>query len=67
MQAAEGRANHAIAKELSVSRPTVILWRSRFIQKGVPGILKDAPRPGRRKAIGAEAVKRVVEDENVKV
>jgi transposase len=58
---AEGRANHAIAKELKVSRPTVILWRSRFVQRGVQGILNDAPRPGRRKAIGAETVKRVVE------
>jgi transposase len=61
LQATEGRPNHAIARELKVSRPTVILWRSRFLQKGVQGILKDAPRPGRRKAIDAETVKRVVE------
>ena len=61
LRAAEGRANHAIAKDLKISRPTVILWRSRFAQAGVQGILKDAPRPGRRKAMDAESVKRVVE------
>jgi transposase len=59
--AGRGRANNAIAKELRVSRPTVLLWRERFARGGVPGILKDAPRPGRRKAISAEVVKRVVE------
>jgi len=61
LRAAKGRANHAIAKELKVSRPTVILWRARFAQAGFQGILKDAPRPGRRKAIDADAVQRVVE------
>jgi transposase len=59
--AGEGRANHAIAKELGISRPTVLLWRERFAERGVPGILKDAPRPGRRKGITPEVVKRVVD------
>jgi transposase len=59
--AAAGLANNAIARRLSVSRPTVILWRGRFAQAGVAGILKDAPRPGRRKAIGPEVIQRVVE------
>jgi len=61
LAAAEGRPNHAIARQLEVSRPTVLLWRERFATGGVPGILKDAPRPGRRKAISPEVVKRVVE------
>ena len=59
--AGEGRPNRVIARELSVSRPTVLLWRERFAEGGVPGILKDAPRPGRRKSIDLEVVKRVVE------
>jgi len=59
--AGRGRPNHAIARELGVSRPTVLLWRGRFARYGVAGILKDAPRPGRRKAIGPEGIKRVVE------
>jgi len=59
--AGEGRANRAIAGQLSVSRPTVILWRGRFATDGVKGLLKDAPRPGRRKKISAERVQQVVE------
>jgi len=59
--AGEGRANHAVAQELGISRPTVLLWRKRFAQRGVPGLLKDASRPGRRKAISAEVIKQVVE------
>ena len=52
--AGEGLANHAIAAQLNVSRPTVILWRQRFSVRGVEGLMKDAPRPGRRKAVSAE-------------
>jgi transposase len=61
LAAGEGRPNQAIARQLGLSRPTVLLWRGRFAASGTPGILKDAPRPGRRKAIGPEVVKRVVE------
>ena len=59
--ASEGVPNHAIAARLGTSRPTVLLWRSRFQARGAPGLLKDAPRPGRKKAIPPEVVKRVVE------
>jgi len=59
--AAEGVANHAIAARLDISRPTVLLWRSRFTRAGVPGLLKDARRPGRNKAVPPEAIQRVVE------
>ncbi|MGP3709243.1 helix-turn-helix domain-containing protein, partial [Gordonia paraffinivorans] len=38
------------ARELSVSRPTVIKWRDRFIEHGVEG-LHDEPRSGRPKTI----------------
>jgi transposase len=61
LRAGEGRPHHAMAKELGISRPTVLLWRQRFADRGVPGILKDAPRPGRRKGITPEVVQRVVE------
>ncbi len=53
--------NHAIANELQTSRPTVLLWRQRFTEMGVPGLLKDAPRPGRKKRIEAATVQRIVE------
>ena len=45
--AEEGRANHALAKELGISRPTLLLWRQRYVDAGVAGLLRDAPRPGR--------------------
>jgi len=59
--AAKGTPNHAIARQLAISRPTVILWRNRFAKGGVSGILQDAPRPGRHKAIGRDVVTRVVQ------
>jgi len=58
--AAEGRANIALARELGVSRPTVLLWRERYAETGVAGLLKDAPRPGRKKRIGARKVEAIV-------
>ena len=59
--AADGVANNAIARQLATSRPTVLLWRGRFSSLGVPGIMKDATRPGRKKAISPEVVQKVVE------
>jgi transposase len=61
LAAAQGRSNNAIAAELGVSRPTVILWRERMAAHGLEGILADASRPGRRKALSAEVVARVVD------
>lgn len=59
--AAEGVPNHAIGARLGIGRPTVLLWRKRFARSGVPGLLKDARRPGRKKAVAPEVVQRVVE------
>jgi transposase len=61
LMAGEGMPNHAIANELLTSRPTVLLWRQRFTDAGVPGLLQDAPRPGRKKRIEAATVQRIVE------
>ncbi len=59
--AAEGRANHALAAELGVSRPTVLLWRARYLSAGVNGLLKDAPRPGRTPQISARKIESIVD------
>jgi transposase len=59
--ASQGVPNHAISQQVSASRPTVLLWRSRFAQFGVPGLMRDAKRPGRKRALSAEKVKAVVE------
>ena len=61
LAAAQGCSNNAISSELGISRPTVILWRERMATHGLEGILHDATRPGRRRAIPSEVVDRVVE------
>ena len=45
--AADGVSNTAIADKVGVSRPTVILWRRRYAERGLAG-LDDGVRSGRR-------------------
>src|SRR5881275_2915251 len=52
--AAEGLANRVLARRLGTSVPTVLLWRKRFENDGIAGILEDRPRSGRPKRISAE-------------
>jgi transposase len=59
--AADGMQNQQIAGELDISRPTVQLWRQRFLAFRLAGIEKDAPRPGRIPEIPAKKVQAVVE------
>jgi len=59
--AADGVDSQDIAKALSISRPTVQLWRERFLALRVAGLEKDAPRPGRNPRITPEKIKAVVE------
>ncbi len=60
-RAADGHASQDIAKALNLSRPTVQLWRERFLALRLEGLLKDAPRPGRKPRISAKKIKHVVE------
>jgi len=57
----EGMANHAIARRLDISRPTVILWRHRFAQGGPQALVEEAPGRGRKPRIPARKVTAVVE------
>ena len=57
----DGLATIKIAKDLKVSRPSIISWRQRFLKSGIDGLLKDAPRPGRKKEISDKKVKAVLE------
>lgn len=59
--AAERLANRVLARKLSTSVPTVLLWRKRFESDGVAGILEDRPRSGRPKRISAEREAAIVE------
>jgi len=49
--AAEGLQNKQIAAALKVAPRMAALWRSRFLEHGIEGLLQDAPRPGRTPTI----------------
>ena len=49
--AAEGLENKQIAEALKVAPRMAALWRGRFIEFGIEGLLQDAPRPGRTPTI----------------
>lgn len=64
--AAEGRENLAIAAELAISRHTVARWRTRFLELGMSGIERDAPRPGRLRTLDVdEIVRRTTQEKPV--
>ena len=48
--AAEGLSNTDIAGQVGCSRPTVILWRQRYAERGLDG-LGDRPRSGRPQTV----------------
>ncbi|HAV91894.1 TPA: IS630 family transposase, partial [candidate division WOR-3 bacterium] len=57
---AQGVFNHDIAQRLNISRPTVQLWRERFLALRLSGLEKDAPRPGRIPRITQKKVTAIV-------
>src|SRR6059036_1662063 len=59
--AAEGVESQEIARQERVSRPTVQLWRGRFLALRTAGLEKDAPRPGRIPALSARKRAAIVE------
>jgi transposase len=59
--AASGVQSQEIARVLEVSRPTVQLWRQRFLGLRLAGLEKDAPRPGRIPKIPNRKVRQIVE------
>jgi len=61
LAAAQGKENKDIAQEMRTSRATAGLWRSRFAEQRVPGILKDAPRGGRPPEQREQVARRIVE------
>lgn len=60
LAAAEGTMNQDIAAQVGTSKKTVSLWRQRFAQARVPGIERDAPRPGRARSIPTATVERLL-------
>ena len=58
--AAAGESNSEIARRLSVSRPTVIMWRARFAAGGPAALSEVRPGRGRKPTISAAQVKAIV-------
>src|SRR3989339_143750 len=58
--AAKGIFNHDISRRLGTSRPTVQLWRERFLAFRLNGLKKDAPRPGRLPRIDHKKIADIV-------
>src|SRR5260370_1924761 len=59
--AADGLQNKQIAENLKVAPRMVGLWGGRFLELGVEGLLKDAPRPGRTPSISSEVTAALIE------
>src|SRR6266536_4425336 len=62
LAASEGVSNRQIAKDLGITRTTVILWRTRFAEGGPDVLLQDAPRSGRPREITPDLVAWVVQE-----
>lgn len=52
--AAEGKTDLEIACTLNISNQKAARWRKRFLQLSLSGLVKDAPRPGRKSTISAK-------------
>jgi transposase len=61
LMAADGATNLDIAATLNQSRPTIQLWRERFLALRLAGLKQDAPRPGRNPRISPAKIQAVIE------
>jgi len=59
--AAKGKLNQEIATELGISENKAGRWRARFAKDGLPGVAKDLPRGGRRRAKGGAVESLIIE------
>jgi transposase len=58
--AAESKTDLEIAATLSISNQKAARWRKRFLRFGLTGLVKDAPRPGRKPAIPAKVKEELI-------
>ena len=58
--AAAGKQDLEIAAEVGISNQKAARWRNRFLEMGLAGLEKDAPRPGRTPTITSAKVQEVV-------
>lgn len=60
LMAGETKHDLDIGKSLNCSRNTVRLWRNRFINHGIDGIVRDAPGRGRKPIIDKKKIDRII-------
>lgn len=60
LMAASGKQDREIAAALGITPKKASRWRARFLTKGLPGLVKDAPRPGRPETISAAQISAIV-------
>ena len=58
--AADGKTDLEIAATLNISNHKAARWRKRFLQLNLTGLVKDAPRPGRKPAISARVKEELI-------
>jgi transposase len=58
--AAGGKQDLEIAAELGITNQKSARWRARFLEIGIAGLEKDAPRPGRTPSIAAATIQKVI-------
>jgi transposase len=58
--ASAGKQNKPIAEELGIMPRIAALWRARFLQQGLAGLERDAPRSGRKPSLSAAKVRSIV-------
>lgn len=59
--AAGGWENRRIARKLRTRQNTVSLWRNRFLSHRIDGMIRDAPRPGRKPRISRRKVDEIID------
>ena len=60
LRAASGWQDKQIAAELGIMPEKAARWRNRFLDNGLSGLEKDAPRPGRTPTITNAAIQEIV-------
>ena len=58
---AQGDGVTTIVRATGKTKRTAYRWRDRYIARGIEGLKRDATRPGRKKPLSAEVIKRVVD------
>ena len=61
LMSADRVSTGTIMARLNTTTPTISRWRKRYETHGVPGLLKDKSRPGRKRRIGEDQVRAIVE------